>query len=56
MHIPERLYYAEQVRELDRIAIEERGIAGYELMQRAGQAAFSTLRLQWPRARRLSVV
>jgi len=34
------VYQPEQVRELDRIAIEELGIPGYELMCRAGQAAF----------------
>jgi NAD(P)H-hydrate epimerase len=35
-----KLYTAEQVRELDRRAITDHGIPGYELMQRAGQAAF----------------
>ncbi|MGI9309174.1 MAG: NAD(P)H-hydrate dehydratase [Gammaproteobacteria bacterium] len=34
------VYPPEQVRELDRVAIEEMGIPGYELMCRAGQAAF----------------
>ena len=33
-----RLYAAAQVRELDRRAIEEHGIASYELMQRAARA------------------
>jgi NAD(P)H-hydrate repair Nnr-like enzyme with NAD(P)H-hydrate epimerase domain len=32
------LYTAAQVRELDRIAIEEAGIPGYTLMTRAGEA------------------
>ncbi|GIT20815.1 MAG: hypothetical protein CM1200mP40_04970 [Gammaproteobacteria bacterium] len=31
--LPKNLYRAEQVRELDRIAIEDKGIAGFELMQ-----------------------
>lgn len=35
-----RLYTAGQVRELDRRAIQDYGIPGYELMQRAGRAAF----------------
>lgn len=35
-----KLYTAEQVRELDRCAINGHGIPGYELMQRAGRAAF----------------
>lgn len=50
------LYRAEQVRELDRIAIEMAGIPGYTLMSRAGEVAFETLRSTWPEARRLAVV
>jgi hydroxyethylthiazole kinase-like uncharacterized protein yjeF len=56
MELPEALYYAAQSRQLDRLAIDQRGIAGYVLMQRAGSAAFSLLRARWPRARRLTVV
>lgn len=41
-------YLSAQVRELDRIAIEEYGIPGFTLMQRAGQAAFDALLNQWP--------
>jgi len=55
MDIRNRLYRAEQVRELDRLAIDEHGLAGYELMQRAGSAAFATLRARWPEARKLTV-
>jgi len=54
--LPVSLYRAEQVRELDRRAIEEAGIAGSELMQRAGQAAFDTLKQEWPDAGRIAVV
>lgn len=50
-----RLYRAEQVRELDRLAIEQHGIAGYELMTRAGRAAFRNLRARWPEARAVTV-
>ncbi|MEJ2645515.1 MAG: NAD(P)H-hydrate dehydratase [Gammaproteobacteria bacterium] len=50
------LYRAEQVRELDRIAIQEQGIDGYELMCRAGAAAFAALRKRWPDAQRLTVL
>lgn len=53
--IPQRLYTAAQARELDRIAIEEFGLDGYALMQRAGLAAFRLLRCRFPRARRLAV-
>ena len=52
---PVDLYTAQQVRELDRRAIEDRGIDGYALMERAGRAAFRLLRLRWPCARRLAV-
>ncbi|MDG4596092.1 MAG: NAD(P)H-hydrate dehydratase [Candidatus Contendobacter sp.] len=54
--LPFELYRAVQVRELDRIAIEERGIPGYTLMSRAGEAAFELLRQRWPNARRIVVV
>jgi NAD(P)H-hydrate epimerase len=54
--LPFELYRAAQVRELDRIAIEERGIPGYALMSRAGAAAFNLLRQRWPDARRIAVV
>lgn len=57
MHtLPLALYRAAQVRELDRIAIQERGIPGYTLMSRAGAAAFAALRERWPQARQVVVV
>lgn len=42
------LYTAAQVRELDRLAIQERGIPGYELMQRAGAALAREVDGGWP--------
>ncbi len=54
--LPVELYRAAQVRELDRIAIQERGIPGYTLMSRAGAAAFALLRERWPEASRIAVV
>ncbi len=56
MHLPEALYSATQVRELDRIAITDHGIPGHVLMQRAGTAAFLLLRMHFPRVRRIVVV
>jgi hydroxyethylthiazole kinase-like uncharacterized protein yjeF len=56
MNLPQALYYAAQSRQLDKTAIEHCGIAGYTLMQRAGQAAFRLLRMRWPRARHVSAV
>ncbi|MCP5419285.1 MAG: NAD(P)H-hydrate dehydratase [Gammaproteobacteria bacterium] len=55
-NLPIELYRAAQVRELDRLAIEERGIPGYTLMSRAGKATFDALRRQWPQARRIAVL
>ena len=45
-----RFYRAEQVRALDRAAIERLPISGFELMQRAAAAAWRLARRQWPRA------
>ncbi len=50
------LYTAAQVRELDRLAIEEHGIPGLTLMQRAGRVAFTRLQQRWPDARRVCVL
>ncbi len=52
----ETLYTGAQCRELDRIAIEEQGVPGFELMLRAGRAAFEALLRGWPQARALSVL
>jgi len=50
------LYRAAQVREMDRYVIEQLGISGTVLMERAGAAAFQLLRQQWPTAATLTVV
>lgn len=54
--LPRALYRAEQVRALDRVAIEQQGIPAEELMERAGAAAFSLLRARWPQAQSLVVL
>lgn len=54
--LPRQLYRAASVRELDRIAIEEHRIPGFELMRRAGRAAFNVLQSHWPQARRIAVI
>jgi NAD(P)H-hydrate epimerase len=54
--LPDALYRAAQVRELDRRAIEQHGIPGATLMQRAGEAAYGVLCMRWPRARKIAVV
>ncbi|HKI73564.1 MAG TPA: NAD(P)H-hydrate dehydratase [Pseudomonadales bacterium] len=53
--LPVALYTAAGVRELDRIAIEERGIAGITLMRRAAAACVAALQRHWPAARRVTV-
>jgi NAD(P)H-hydrate epimerase len=54
--LPAALYLAAQVREMDRISIQQFSIPGDELMQRAGQAAFDLLRERWPEARKIVVL
>ena len=48
--LAEKLYTAEQVRMLDACAIEQHGIAGYELMSRAGAALFREACERYPDA------
>ncbi|MDX1624955.1 MAG: NAD(P)H-hydrate dehydratase [Wenzhouxiangellaceae bacterium] len=50
-----RLYRAADVRELDRAAIEDHGIDSWDLMSRAGRAAFQALRVHAPEARTVAV-
>ncbi|MDM8567200.1 NAD(P)H-hydrate dehydratase [Candidatus Halobeggiatoa sp. HSG11] len=54
--LPLPLYSASQVRELDRIAIEEMGIPGACLMERAGSVTFQILKSHWPQAHRIAVL
>lgn len=49
------VYTPAQVRQLDRIAIDEQGIAGYELMCRAAAAAWTALACRYPDARQFWV-
>ena len=53
--LPVEVFSAAQVRELDRIAIEDEGTPGYTLMCRAGEAAVSTLTRRWPAAKSVLV-
>ena len=53
--LPEQLYRAEQVRELDRCAIDEFSIPSIVLMRRAGQFTFEQLLARWPDVHRLSI-
>ncbi|MYE86260.1 MAG: bifunctional ADP-dependent NAD(P)H-hydrate dehydratase/NAD(P)H-hydrate epimerase, partial [Gammaproteobacteria bacterium] len=49
------LYTSAQCRELDRLMIEQEGVAGFELMRRAGQAAFDELLHRWSGIRSVSI-
>lgn len=53
--LPAALFNQAQAYELDRLAIAQ-WAPGADLMERAGQAAFSLLREFWPEARRVAVV
>ncbi|MDN5863141.1 MAG: NAD(P)H-hydrate dehydratase [Salinisphaera sp.] len=53
--LPDIFYGAAQVAELDRRMIQDHEVDGFELMQRAAQAAFATLCQRWPRVRSLLV-
>lgn len=50
--LTQQLFRTAQVRELDRLAIEEQGIAGIVLMKRAASAMLTSLQLRWPSAQR----
>lgn len=50
------LYSAEQVRELDRRAIEDFQIPSYELMCKAGQVLLDIVHLRWSTAKKILIV
>lgn len=55
-HRDTALFTSAQARAIDRRAIDELGIPGFELMSRAAAAAFTQLRRRWPEAGRLRIV
>ncbi len=56
LRLPLNLYSAEQVKELDRIAIEEFKTLGYTLMHRAALFSYLKLKAKWPNARKITVI
>lgn len=54
--LPHSLYTAEKTRELDRITIQELGVSGTILMERAGSVAYEILLEQWPQAQKICVM
>lgn len=55
MESPLPLHTAEQARAIDAAAIDSLGLSAYELMGRAGAAAWAQLRRRWPKAQRIGV-
>ena len=55
-HATQYLYLAHQVRELDRLAIEQHGIPGIQLMKRAGQACVKILTAAGQKPRSVTVL
>ena len=49
------LYSTAAVRELERLAVTNGAVTGYDLMNRAGAAVLAVIKQQYPRARRLLV-
>ncbi|MGI9205521.1 MAG: NAD(P)H-hydrate dehydratase [Woeseiaceae bacterium] len=56
MHLPAEIYSVASVRNMDRTAINDAGIAGYTLMNRAGLFAFEAAASAYPQARRWQVI
>lgn len=52
---PSSLHAVAQVRAMEKAALKAHGMNGFELMQRAGRAAFAFLRRRWPQARSIAV-
>jgi NAD(P)H-hydrate epimerase len=53
--LPRALYSAADVRELDRLAIQEHGIPGITLMKQAGRALFQKMLNRWPALKTVTV-
>lgn len=56
LSLPEDLYSADAVREIDRYVIDQQGVEGFELMQAAAASAFRRLVRHWPEPGRVLVL
>ena len=56
MSLPNTLYSADQVKNIEQFAINECGIPGYTLMQDAGQAAFDQISAKYPECQSICVI
>lgn len=52
---PKPLYRSEQIRRAERIAIDDLGLPGLQLMRNAGKAAFVEFQRRWPTTEKLTV-
>ena len=50
------VFSRQQIQELESTAIEHHGFKSYDLMQRAGKAAFMFIRQHYPEAKRILVI
>ena len=53
--LPEALYSVEQVREFERLAIEQHQMPGCQLMQQAGMSAYRCLQEHWPQTEKILI-
>ncbi|MFZ2725711.1 MAG: NAD(P)H-hydrate dehydratase, partial [Methylococcaceae bacterium] len=53
--LPQNLYRTAQVREIDKLTIQQGGISGFALMSRAGLAVLQTIRQRWTNAQNVAV-
>ncbi|OED40926.1 hypothetical protein ACH42_15325 [Endozoicomonas sp. (ex Bugula neritina AB1)] len=53
--LPENLYTADQVRQLDHAAIHDYGLSGFELMSRAAQTTIDVICQKWPNLQSMQV-
>src|SRR5690554_1951260 len=54
--LPNNLYLAEQVREIDQAIMATEPVSAFDLMLRAAQAAFGLLVEYWPQAKHICVL
>ena len=54
--LPERLYSAASVREMDRASIQDHNLPGYLLMTRAAEACVQALYQHWPQPARAAIL
>ncbi|MBT4837360.1 MAG: NAD(P)H-hydrate dehydratase [Methylococcales bacterium] len=54
--LPDDCYLASNVREFDRVMIQENAVPGIVLMERAGQAVFDLIKTGWPDIKVLMIV